>query len=418
MTADFIIHDASELATCAGPAPRCGPAQADASILRDASVAAYRGKIVFVGPANECRKRVSLLPNGASIDASGCTVVPGFVDAHTHAVYAGDRRSELQRRLAGATYQQIAAEGGGILSTVGATRQATEEQLAEAALPRLARMLQCGTTTAEVKSGYGLALEPEITMLRAIRRLGTMQPIELVPTFLGAHECPREYRGNRDAYVALVAERMIPAVSSEKLADWCDVFCETGVFTVDQGRTVLAAARNAGLGLRVHADEFDASGGAELAAEMRARSADHLVHVTRQGARALAEAGTVATLLPAAPLFLKLDRYAPARMLIEEGVPVALGTDLNPGGGLTPSMPFVMSLACFAMGLTLEEALVAATINAAYALDVQARTGSLEPGKQLDAVVVGGPLVSLLAPETRPVRYVVKAGRIVFSEQA
>ena len=414
MLADLIIHNALEIATCAGPAPRRGSAQGDAGVLHEASIAAHEGRIVFVGSADECRLRVSLLPHGTGIDAAGCGVAPGFVDAHTHLVFAGDRIGELGRRLAGATYQEIAAGGGGILSTVEATRRATGEQLVESSLPRLGRMLRCGTTTAEVKSGYGLTVESELKMLRAIRRLGESQPVNLIPTFMGAHEIPREYRADPDAYVALVVEQMIPAVAEAGLATSCDVFCETGVFTVEQSRAVLAAARRSGLQVRVHADELAASGGAELAAEVGARSADHLVHATERGARALAASGTVATLLPAASLFLKLGRYAPARMLIDSGVPVALGTDLNPGGGLTPSMPFVMSLACFGMGLTLEEALVAGTINAAYALDVHERTGSLEPGKQMDAVIVDGPLVNLLAPDAGYVRRVLKGGRIVY----
>jgi len=417
MLADLVIHNALEVATCAGPAPRRGAAQANAGLLRDVSIAAHQGRIVFIGPPDECRLRVSVVPDATGIDAAGCSIVPGFVDAHTHLVYAGDRRGELRRRLAGATYAAMAAEGGGILATVDATRQASDDDLVDAALVRLRRMLRCGTTTAEVKSGYGLTLDDEMRMLRAVHRLGEAQPIDLVATFLGAHDTPREYRADADAYVALVAEQMIPAVAQAELATSCDVFCERGAFTVAQSRVILTAARRAGLALRVHADELTAGGGAELAAEMRARSADHLVHVTQEGARALAGSGTVATLLPAASLYLKLGRYAPARMLIDEGVPIAFGTDLNPGGGLTPSMPVVMTLACFGMGLTFEEALVAATINAAYALDVHATAGSLEPGKPLDAVIVDGSLVGLLAADSRPIRHVLKDGRIVFSER-
>ena len=415
MLADLVVHNAREAATCAGPAPRRGVEQADAGVVREVSIASLEGRIVFVGPPDECRLRVSLLPDGVGIDATGCGIVPGLVDGHTHAVYAGDRLEELRRRLAGATYREIAAEGGGILSTVDATRQATDDALGGTARGRLDRMLRCGTTTAEVKSGYGLTLEHELRLLRLIRRLGGEQPIALVPTFLGAHDVPREYRSDPNGYVALVAEQMIPAVVREGLATSCDVFCETDVFTAEQARVMLEAARRAGLAVRVHADELGPSGGAELAAACGARSADHLVHVSPGGARALAAAGTVATLLPAASLFLKLDRYAPARMLIECSVPVALGTDLNPGGGLTPSMPFVMTLACFAMDLTLEEALVAATINAAYALDVHETVGSLEPGKRMDAVIVDGPIVNLLAPGSAPIRQVLKNGRVAFS---
>jgi imidazolonepropionase len=297
---------------------------------------------------------------------------------------------------------------------VGATRLASEHELVASATRRLWRMLRCGTTTAEVKSGYGLTLEDELKMLRTVGRLQSAQPVELVPTFLGAHEVPPEFRDDPSAYVALVTERMIPAVAAAGLAETCDVFCERGVFTVEQSRAVLVAARAAGLGTRVHAEEFAASGGAALAAEVGARSADHLVCVTREGARALARAGTVATLLPAAAFYLKLGRHAPARMLIDEGVAVALGTDFNPGAGLATSMPFVLTLACFGMGLTLDESLVAATLNAAYALNRHASVGSLEEGKQLDAVVVEGSLDALLAMGPSPIRQVIKRGRIVY----
>jgi imidazolonepropionase len=411
MLADFILHDALEILTCRGPAPRRGAAQADAGAIQGASIAARDGAIVFVGPAPDCARLVELVPGGVTVDASGCTVVPGFVDAHTHAVFAGDRRGELRRRLAGATYAEIAAEGGGILSTVDATRGATVEALVAASRPRLDEMLACGTTTCEVKSGYGLTVDAELLMLRAIRALDASHPVDLVPTFMGAHEIPREYRADRDAYVRLVADVMIPAVARERLAEWCDVFCEAGVFTVDESRTILEAGRAHGLAPRIHADELASSGGAALAAALGARSADHLVHVTRDDARAMAAAGTVATLMPTAAFYLKLGRFAPARMLVEEGVPVALGTDVNPGGGFSPSMPFAIALACFGMGLTLEEALVAATINAAWSLDRADRAGSLEPGKPLDAVVIQGGAVELIRVGVPAIRRVYKRGQ-------
>ena len=413
MLADLILHDAREVFTCRGPAPRRGPAQADAGVIANASVAALGGTIVFVGSASDCRHLVEPTPDARAIDASGCAIVPGFVDAHTHAVFAGDRRHELRRRLAGATYAEIAAEGGGILSTVDATRAATVDDLVAASRPRLDEMLRCGTTTCEIKSGYGLTVESELTMLRAIRALDATHPLDVVPTFMGAHEIPREHRASRDAYVRLVLEEMIPAVAREGLAAWCDVFCETGVFTIEESRAILEAGRAAGLAPRLHADELASSGGAALAASLGARSADHLVHVTREDARAMAAAGTVATLLPTAAFYLKLGRYAPARVLIDEGVPVALATDLNPGGGLSPSMPFAIALACFGMGLTLEEAIVAATINAAWSLDRADGAGSLEPGRPLDAVVVEGSAVGLLGVGVAAIRQVFKHGRQV-----
>jgi imidazolonepropionase len=352
-------------------------------------------------------------PDAVIVDAGGGTVLPGFVDPHTHVVYAGDRREELRRRLAGATYAEIAAGGGGILSTVLATRAASEDALVESAGTRLSEMLRSGTTTAEAKSGYGLETAAELKMLRAIRRLNDTQPIELAATFLGAHEIPGEYRDRRADYIDLLIREMIPAVAAEGLAEWCDVFCETGVYTPDESRAILAAAAKAGLRLRIHADELAASGGSDVAADVGARSADHLLFVQPQSADRMARAGVVATLLPAAAFYLKLGRFAPARMLIERGVTVALATDLNPGGGFTPSMPFVVSLACFAMGMTLEEALVAATLNAAFAIGRDADVGSLEPGKLMDAVVVDGDPVDLIRVGAPAIATVIKRGRVV-----
>ena len=376
-------------------------------------VASRNGRIVFVGPEAAFDAAVQATPDAVFVDGGGGTVLPGFVDPHTHLVFAGDRREELRRRLAGATYAEIAAAGGGILSTVRATREASEDALVESARTRLAEMLQCGTTTAEAKSGYGLETATELKMLRAIRRLGEEQPIDLAATFLGAHEIPLEYRDRRVAYIDLVTREMIPAVVADRLAEWCDVFCEAGVYTPEESRVILDAASKAGLRLRIHADELAASGGSDVAAEVGARSADHLLFVQPESAERMARAGVVATLLPAAAFYLKLGRFAPARMLIERGVAVALATDLNPGGGFTPSMPFVVTLACFAMGMTLEEALVAATLNAAYAIGRDADVGSLEPGKLMDAVIVDGEAVDLIRVGAPAIAAVIKKGRVV-----
>ena len=411
--ADFIIENATLVATCAGPAPRRGRAQHDISPIRNASIAAHDGRIVFVGSADDAARSVSLTANAVRMNASGCTVVPGFVDAHTHVVYAGDRRQELQRRLAGATYEQIAAEGGGIVKTVAATRGASEDELVDATRVRLDEMLACGTTTAEAKSGYGLTTESELRQLRVIQRLDAEHPIDLVPTFMGAHEVPVEYRGKRDEYVALVVNEMIPRVRDERLAEWCDVFCETGVFTPEESVAILTAGLEAGLKPRIHADEFASSGGSRVAAQVGARSADHLVAVDEEGAHAMAAANVCATLLPTAAFYLKLGRFAPARMLIDHDVAVALATAVNPGGGFSPSMPFAMALACFGMRLTLEEALVAATINAAWSVDRADRIGSLETGKVLDVVVVNGELVDLIRVGAPAIRHVIKSGRVV-----
>jgi imidazolonepropionase len=413
LVADFLIHNTAEVLTCAGPAPRRGPAQADAGSRPRAVVAAREGTIVFVGDETDWRRQGSLTSDATVIDARSGAVVPGFVDPHTHVVFAGDRRDELRRRLAGATYADIAEAGGGILSTVRATRAATDEELTESTRRRLDEMLRCGTTTCEAKSGYALTLEGELKLLRVVRQLAASHPIEIAPTFLGAHDVPAEYRGCRERYVDLVVEHMIPAVASEQLAEWCDVFCETGVFTPEESTRILSAARDRGLKLRLHADELDVSGGSLVAARIGARSADHLIFIDEAGADALAAAGVVATLLPIAAFYLKLGRFAPGRMLVDRGVAVALATDVNPGGGFSPSMPFALALACFGMRLTLEEALVAATINAAFSLDRHGRVGSLEPGKQMDAVVVDGPAIDLIRVGAETIRAVVKRGRVV-----
>ena len=263
LSCDLIVHNARQLITCAGPAPRRGPAQASLDVIADGAVASLDGTIVYAGPSSDLAARVAPLPGARRLDASGQSIVPGFVDAHTHAIFAGDRREELRRRLAGATYAEIAAAGGGIVSTVAATRGATEDALVAQTRIRLDEMLACGTTTCEIKSGYGLTVESELRMLRAIARLAREHPLDIVSTFMGAHEVPAEFRGRREAYVDLVIDEMIPAVAQERLADWCDVFCESGVFTPEESARILAAGLRAGLKPRIHADELGASGGSQ-----------------------------------------------------------------------------------------------------------------------------------------------------------
>jgi imidazolonepropionase len=382
-------------------------------IVADGALAAREGRIVFAGATADLGRAVAPLPGAAVFDLTDRSIVPGFVDPHTHAVFAGDRRDELRRRLGGATYAQIAAEGGGILSTVAATRAAIESELAGQARTRLDEMLACGTTTCEIKSGYGLELNAELKMLRAARQAGDRHPIDVVATFLGAHEVPPEFRSTRTRYVDLVVGEMIPAVVAEQAAEWCDVFCEQGVFTPDEATRILDTGRRAGLKPRIHADELGATGGSAVAAAVGARSADHLIYVPRDGIEAMARAGVCATLLPAAAFYLKLGRFAPARDLIDAGVPVALATDVNPGGGFSPSMPFVMTLACFGMSMTFEEAIVGATINAAWSLDLAGDRGSLEPGKLADAVIVEGDAINLIRVGAPSIAGVVKRGRVV-----
>jgi imidazolonepropionase len=413
--ADLIIRDLRQLITCAGPAPRRGADQAALEWIPDGAVAAFEGRVVFAGPTSDLDRHVIAAPGGAIYGAADCSLVPGFVDAHTHAMFAGDRRDELRRRLAGATYAQIAEEGGGILSTVAATRAASEHELVEQTRTRLDEMLACGTTTCEIKSGYGLETATELKMLRATTRLAQDHPIDIVRTFMGAHEIPPEFRSHRSGYVDLIVNEMIPAVAAERGAEWCDVFCETGVFTPDESIRILEAGLRAGLKPRVHADELCASGGSHVAAAVGARSADHLVFVPAEGIGAMARANVAATLLPAAAFYLKLGHFAPARRLIDQSVPVALASDVNPGGGFSPSMPFVMTLACFAMGMTFDEALAGATINAAWSLDRADQVGSIEPGKLADAVLVDGDAINLIRVGAPSICGVMKMGHFVFT---
>jgi len=409
---DLIVHNARQLITCAGPAPRRGAAQASLDVVADGALASLDGTIVYAGPSAGLKARIEPRPDAIHVDAGGHSIVPGFVDAHTHALFAGDRREELRARLAGAAYADIAAAGGGIVATVAATRAASEDALVAQTRIRLDEMLACGTTTCEIKSGYGLTVESELKILRAIARLAREHPLDIVATFLGAHEIPVEFRGRREAYVDLVVDEMIPAVAAEGLARWCDVFCENGVFTPDESARILTAGLRAGLLPRIHADELGASGGSKVAAEIGARSADHLIFVPPDGIGAMARAGVGATLLPVAAFYLKLGRFAPARALIAAGVPVALATDVNPGGGFSPSMPFAMTLACFGMELTFEESLIAATINAAWSLDRADTVGSLEPGKQMDAVLVRGDAIDLIRVGAPSIAAVIKRGKV------
>jgi imidazolonepropionase len=386
----------------------------DLGPVGDAAVAASGGRIAWIGPDAAFEASVALRPEAEVIDAGRGAVVPGFVDPHTHLAFAGDRDDEIRRRLAGARYQEIAAGGGGIVRTVEATRAASREELAALVAARLDEMLLCGTTTAEVKSGYGLETEAELRSLEAIRLAAGRHPVTVVPTFLGAHEVPREHRGDRGRYVDILVGEMIPAVAERGLAAFADVFCEEGVFTVGESRRILLAARERGMKLRIHADELAATGGAELAAELGARSADHLVFVAEKGMRALAEASCVATLLPAAAFYLRLGRFAPARALVEAGAPVALASDVNPGGGLSPALPFAMAIGCFSMGLSLEEALTAVTVNAACSLDLQGELGTIEVGKRADLVLLrSARLLDLVRVGVPAIRAVVKNGRVV-----
>lgn len=372
----LLFTGAAQVVTCTSPDPD--------TVLEGAGVVVEDGVIAAVGPASEL---ASAYPRHERVDCAGGVLTPGFVDSHTHAVFGRWRAEEYALRSRGVPYMEIARQGGGINASVRDLRARTEDELVELSRPRLRAMLEQGTTTVEVKSGYGLTTEDELKMLRAIRRLDEEGPWDLVPTFLGAHEFPPEYREDRDAYVALVVEEMLPAVAAEGLARFCDVFMEPGVFDGAQSRRVLEAALRHGLVAKLHADELVPSGGAELAAELDAASADHLGRVSEAGIAALAGSRTVATLLPATLFFLGRDVYAPARKLLDAGATVALATDFNPGSAASPSMPLTMTIACSRMGMDPLEALHGATAAGARALRLEDGRGSLAPGAPADIVL-------------------------------
>ncbi len=389
--ADFVLTGASELVTCQAQAALSGQDAGRVGVLDDGALAASEGTIVWGGDERALEREVDVHSGATRLDVGGRAVLPGLVDTHTHLVWAGDRADEFERRLAGATYHEILAAGGGILRTVEAVRAASLEELTASALGRMDRLARWGATSMEVKSGYGLEPEAEYRMLEAALAAARQRPYEVTTTFLGAHTLPREARGDaasREAYVRKVTDEMIPEVAARKLASFVDVFVDEHAFGLAEARRVLEAARAAGLRTKVHADQLGADGGAELAAELGATSADHLEHVSDAGLAALAAAGTVAVMLPGASLFLRSHVYADGRRMIEAGVPVALATDVNPGSCPSESMPLMMQLACLYGGLTVDEAIVAATINAAVASGLEQRCGSLEVGKRCDLLVL------------------------------
>ncbi len=382
----FAIFNVGQLVTLAGPArPRVGPEPRELGIIENAALLIEDGRIKTVGRYAEIR---SLIPPGTEeIDACGCCVTPGFVDAHTHLVFAGNRAAEFEQRIAGATYQQIAAAGGGILSTVNATRAATEEALLVKSRRHRDWMMRAGTTTMEAKSGYGLDRETELKMLRVMHRLDNEGPARIVPTLLAAHCVPPELASRRAEYVGWVAEELIPEVAAAKLAEYCDAFCDDCAFTVEETRTVLEAARRNGLKLRVHAEQFRPGTGAALAAELGAATADHLEAATPETLALLRRAGVQPVLLPGSVFALHGTKYPPARAMVEQRLAIVIATDFNPGSSPIASMPFVLSLACLEMKLTPAEALTAATINAAWSLGLGDQIGSLETGKRADFLI-------------------------------
>ena len=383
---DTFVCNCRQLVTLAGPPrPRIGPELRRLAVIPDGAMLIRDGRIHAIGSRRDAELQVAA--RAEIVDAGGRIVLPGFVDAHTHTVFAGNRADEFEARTEGATYQEIAERGGGIRSTVRRTREASEAELLNAARRYRSWFLAGGTTTVEAKSGYGLSTEAELKMLRVIRQLGAERYVRYAATFLGAHEIPDEYRSNPDDYGELVVREMLPRIRAEGLAEYCDVFCDRAIFPTEKARAILAAARELGFGLRVHADQFRCDGAARLAAELGATTADHLEFTDEEGLRALAQAGVQPVLLPASAYHLGSAQYPAARRMVELGLAIVLATDFNPGSSPTCSMPFLLSLAATQMQLTPAEAITAATINAAYSLGRGPEIGSLEPGKCADFAI-------------------------------
>jgi imidazolonepropionase len=385
--ATVLVKNVGQLITMTGPVPRLGDRMKDLGLIENGGIAAAGEEILSVGASDEVERQTPLAEGCTVIDAAGAVVTPGFIDPHTHPVFAMTREREFEMRIQGKSYMEIAQSGGGIRASVRDLRETPFDLLAQKTRQRLDRMLQHGTTTIEAKSGYGLSTESEIKQLKIIRDLNAVHPIDLVPTFLGAHEVPDEYRGNRDQYIELIIHEMLPAIVRDSLAEFSDVFCEEKVFDVEESRMIQQAAAKAGLKLKFHADELKPTGGAELAASLNAVSADHLVYISDAGIQAMARSGTAAVLLPGTTFSLGGEKYAPARRLIEAGVTVALSTDCNPGSSFTESLPMIISLAALKMKLTAAEAISAATVNAAYAIDRAGKIGQLQMGLPADLVI-------------------------------
>ena len=411
----MLIHSASQLLTMIG-GPQRGRHLGHLGLIPDGAVLIRDSEIAVLGTTKEL---LNAYPGEDRLDAGGCVVMPGFVDPHTHVIWAGDRAAEFEMRLEGSTYLEILAAGGGILSTVQSTRTATIESLIEQTRPRLQSMLAHGTTTAEAKTGYGLETETELRMLQALLNLDEEGPLELAITFLGAHAIAPEYKDQPHAYTDLICETMLPEVRGwwpeGRQLPFVDVFCETGAFNLAQSRQILTRAKQLGFPLKIHADEFDNLGGAALAAELGAASADHLVATSHQDIRALSSSETVAVGLPATPFGLAEQNYTPAKEILDANGILALATDLNPGTAWCESMQFVIALGCRYMGLTPAQAIAASTINAAAAVDRADRVGSLEPGKQADLIILNVPEYQHLGYRfgTNLVKQVIKRGHTV-----
>jgi imidazolonepropionase len=414
---DFLILNADELVTLAGSSqkPRISKQMRELGIVNNGGLAIKDGRILAVGKTADITKNFK---TENIINANGKTVLPGFIDSHTHLIFAGSREDEFQMRIEGASYLEIFGAGGGILKTVKETRKASVEKLVDCGLRTLDAMLEHGTTTVEAKSGYGLTTKDELKILEVIKRVNQMHCLDVASTFMGAHAISPEYKGNAQGYTSLVAEDMIPKVAERGLAEFCDVFCERGVFSLEQSRRILGAGKNYGLKSKVHADEMSMMGGAELAADARAVSAEHLLFSSQEGIKAMAAKGVIAVLLPAAAFSLMMGRYADARLMIDLNVPVALGTDFNPSCWVE-DMQLVIAFACHFMKLIPAEAITAATINAAHAISRADQIGSLEVGKKADIIVLNVPNHKFLGYSfgVNLIDKVIKNGRLVVDEE-
>jgi len=412
---DLIIKNARELLTLSS----CFREDSGLGMIQNGAVAIQKGRIFWAGRTEEVSGKFPSIRDGREIDATAKVVMPGLIDAHTHLIFAGSRENEFEQRIQGLSYQEIAQRGGGILSTVEATRRSSFDELLVLGRRRLDRMLSKGVTTAESKSGYGLSLQDEMKILRVMKALQESHSIELVPTFLGAHTVPKEFREDRARYISLLTEEMIPEVAQERLAEFCDVFCEEKAFTLEESKKILETGRRYGLKPKIHADQLSPGGGAELAAEVRAYSADHLDFASPEGVRKMAEKGVTAVLLPGASFFLSMQKYPPARDMIEQGVAVSLATDLNPGSSMTESLPMMMTMGCTMYKLLPREVIQATTIHAARSMGREKEIGSLEVGKQADLLILDIPNYRYLPYHfgVDHVEYVIKKGKIVYHRQ-
>ncbi len=410
----LLIKNAAQIVTPKGQAARKGAAMKDVDVYENASILIEDGKIVAVGDD----PRMKDVPADRQIDATGKAVLPGFVDSHTHFVFGGYRPDEFLWRMEGMTYMEIMERGGGIANTMKATREASEEELITHSLDFLEKMLAFGITTVEGKSGYGMDYDTELKQLRVMRELEKSQPVSIVRTFLGAHSVPTNYKGRNDEFIDFLLQEVMPTVKAEKLAEFCDVFCEKGVFSIEESRRLLTKAREMGFKLKIHADEIVTFGGSELAGELKCTSADHLLHASDAGIKALADNDVVATLLPTTAFCLK-EPYAPARKMIDAGCAVALATDFNPGSGFTNSVPLMIALAVIYMGMTAEEAITALTLNGAAAVGRADSIGSIEVGKEADLVLLQYPSYKFLPYHTgvNIVDSVVKGGKLVYTRK-